>query len=125
MSSVSSRISRTNAPIVVSMGRLLQKAPPNVLSLAQGQVYWGPPDTAIARAESALKDLKNSRYGPDEGLVELRQALSSRLKLGEKERVMVRVILDKLCVDVNKRAHAKGIYRLLKEPIKRLLMLYW
>ena len=89
MSSISSRISRTNSPIVVSLGRLLQKAPPNVLSLAQGQVYWEPPATALAGAETALRELKSSRYGPDEGSIELRQALSAKLKLGENERVMV------------------------------------
>jgi len=94
-SAVSARVARTSPPIVVTMGRLLQRASPNVLSLAQGQVYWGPPESALSRVEKALKDpMKTSRYGPDEGSAELREALGKELRLQTKERLMVRLYLN-------------------------------
>lgn len=88
--SISQRIARTSPPIIVKMGKLLQRAPEGSLSLAQGQVHWSPPESALSRVEKLFRDVKMSRYGPDEGNAELRGLLKSHHKLSNSESVMVR-----------------------------------
>ena len=52
-----------------------------IYSLAQGVVYWDPPETVNHAISQALKhDHKLHTYGPDEGLPELREALVDKLQ---------------------------------------------
>lgn len=56
-----------------------------IYSLAQGVVYWKPPDTTqVALAEALSRsdepDDMLHMYGPDEGVLELREALEQKLR---------------------------------------------
>lgn len=83
----SKRVSRTLNPIVVSMNRLIRRSNLKVLPLSQGQVYWTPPESAFKKAETSMRLPAISRYGPDEGSLELRNLLES--KISRKAPVMV------------------------------------
>jgi aspartate/methionine/tyrosine aminotransferase len=52
-----------------------------IFSLAQGVVYWTPPDSARLAMKETLDDERNMlhMYGPDEGLEELRDALTDKV----------------------------------------------
>ncbi|KAH9262973.1 hypothetical protein BASA82_000009 [Batrachochytrium salamandrivorans] len=77
---LSKRIGRTSAPIVVALANLVkQSGRTDVLSLAQGVVHWSPPETALKRVESVLRAASTSKYGQDEGLLELRTLLAGKL----------------------------------------------
>nr|GMD48442.1 aromatic aminotransferase ISS1-like [Ipomoea batatas] len=62
------------------------------ISLAQGVVYWQPPKQALDKVKGLVEEPSISRYGADEGLPELREALMKKLQ-GEnnlhKSSVMV------------------------------------
>ncbi|KAL5651403.1 hypothetical protein ACJX0J_036861, partial [Zea mays] len=47
----------------------------DVMSLAQGVVYWQPPESAMAKVEKIIREPTLSKYGSDDGLPELREAL--------------------------------------------------
>lgn len=99
---VSSRIQNTLDPCVVLMKELVGKYAPlwddkgGIFSLAQGVVYWTPPD-AVSKAliQSLEDDQKNNdpddertvstapqlhTYGPDEGLPALRGAIQQKIQ---------------------------------------------
>jgi hypothetical protein len=97
---ISQRIARTSVPIVVTMGKLIKKASTmdgksTPLTLAQGQVYWDPPEQAINRASSSLLNSTNKsihRYGADDGSQELKSALKAKLRLlgnDQRQEIMV------------------------------------
>lgn len=52
-----------------------------IFSLAQGVVYWRPPPSANQAVRAALDDeaAMLHMYGPDEGLLELRQAIAQKI----------------------------------------------
>lgn len=57
-----------------------------IFSLAQGVVYWKPPPSATAAMKEAMDEADADddkymlhMYGPDEGLLELRERLSHKL----------------------------------------------
>ncbi|THG00264.1 hypothetical protein TEA_026290 [Camellia sinensis var. sinensis] len=52
----------------------------DVLSLAQGVVYWQPPKPALDKVKELVWEPSVSRYGADEGLPELREALVRKLR---------------------------------------------
>lgn len=80
---LSKRIRRTSAPIVVALANLVKRSGrTDVLSLAQGVVHWAPPETALARVDSVLRAASTSKYGQDEGLLELRTVLAGKLVPG-------------------------------------------
>ena len=78
----STRIVDTDDPIVAQMRRLVQ-AVEGTASLAQGIVYYPPPEQVLARVRAALDDPATQKvlnsYGADEGVLELRKALCDKL----------------------------------------------
>mmetsp|Transcript_3047 Transcript_3047/g.5771 ORF Transcript_3047/g.5771 Transcript_3047/m.5771 type:complete len:432 (+) Transcript_3047:53-1348(+) len=74
----STRILQTDEPCIVQMQRMLA-GKPDVLSLAQGIVHWQPPKAALDAAASFVYDPRASRYCPDDGIPELREALAHKL----------------------------------------------
>eukprot|EP00897_Mesotaenium_endlicherianum_P005426 jgi/Mesen1/4911/ME000245S03965 len=77
---LSKRILATDEPVIIQMRELIQGAK-DVLSLAQGIVYWKPPQEAIERAQAVAGDASVSAYGVDDGNVELRAALVEKVGL--------------------------------------------
>ncbi|KAH9297970.1 hypothetical protein KI387_029652, partial [Taxus chinensis] len=69
----------TEMPVMVQMQELLREAD-DCMSLAQGVVYWQPPQQALEKVKDAIWHPSTSNYGPDEGLPELRQALVGKLR---------------------------------------------
>lgn len=78
----STRIMTTDDPIVAQMRRLVQSTP-GTASLAQGIVYWSPPERALDYIKRVMEDedvLPTLHgYGADEGLPVLRDALVDKL----------------------------------------------
>ena len=78
---VSARIQSTLDPCVVLMKELigqyahLWEDKGGIFSLAQGVVYWKPPETVHEALVKELTDDSNilHTYGPDEGLPDLRK----------------------------------------------------
>ena len=85
--SLSRNVERTLDPCVVLMKDLvgqyadLWKDKGGIYSLAQGVVYWKPPEQATNAMRQALEDPDGNLhlYGPDEGLFRLREALSEKI----------------------------------------------
>ncbi|KAK7255307.1 hypothetical protein RIF29_28714 [Crotalaria pallida] len=85
------RIVDTEMPIMVKMRELLRGAK-NAVSLAQGVVYWQPPKEALEKVQELVWEPSISRYGADDGIPELREALVKKLRLENnlhKSSVMV------------------------------------
>jgi aspartate/methionine/tyrosine aminotransferase len=73
------RLAAVQSPVIPVMGALIAQTP-GTLSLGQGMVGWGPPDTVISAALQALQsDPQIHRYGPVEGLPPLRAAIANHL----------------------------------------------
>jgi hypothetical protein len=45
----------------------------------QGVVYWQPPESAMAKVEKIIREPTLSKYGSDDGLPELREALFEKV----------------------------------------------
>lgn len=45
----------------------------------QGVVYWQPPESAMAKVEKIIREPTLSKYGSDDGLPELREALLEKV----------------------------------------------
>ncbi|CAH9083119.1 unnamed protein product [Cuscuta europaea] len=69
----------TETPIMVQMQELIRGVK-DCISLAQGVVYWQPPKQALDKAKDLVWEPSISRYGADEGLLELREALMKKLQ---------------------------------------------
>lgn len=81
----------TDTPVMVEIQKLIRGAP-DAISLAQGVVYWQPPKKALEKVKDLIWDPSVSRYGADEGLPELREALLRKMRLENnlhKSSVMV------------------------------------
>ncbi|KAG1335515.1 hypothetical protein COCNU_03G016340 [Cocos nucifera] len=76
---LSRRLLETDTPVMVHIQELIRKAK-DPISLAQGVVYWQPPAQALDKVKEIVWDPSISRYGADEGLPELRQALTEKLR---------------------------------------------
>jgi hypothetical protein len=77
---VSRRVLSTDPPIVAKTKALIGGRT-DVLSLAQGIVWWPPPPEALAAGAAAVQgDPSVNSYGPDEGSPALRQALREKLR---------------------------------------------
>ncbi|KAJ4718224.1 Aspartate aminotransferase [Melia azedarach] len=72
------RALETDMPIMVQIQELIRGAK-NAVSLAQGVVYWQPPKNALEKVKELVWDPSVSKYGSDEGLPELRAALTKKL----------------------------------------------
>jgi aspartate/methionine/tyrosine aminotransferase len=87
--SASSRVVNTLNPCVVLMQQLVQehqllwKEKGGIYSLAQGIVYWNPPESVNQALRDALQSEDQSLhlYGPDEGLPELRKLLQKKIQV--------------------------------------------
>ena len=89
---LSSRIQTTDDPCVVFMKQLIQQHQPEyarrhpesdgqIYSLAQGVVYWTPPDVCQHAILKAFQDHTPLHgYSPDEGLRSLRQVLQTKIQ---------------------------------------------
>ncbi|CAL4965621.1 unnamed protein product [Urochloa decumbens] len=77
------RAVETDAPVMVKIQELLRGAT-NVMSLAQGVVYWQPPESAMNKIEKIIREPAVSKYGSDDGLPELREALLEKLRRENK-----------------------------------------
>ncbi|KAL6972823.1 Aromatic aminotransferase iss1 [Sarracenia purpurea var. burkii] len=69
----------TDTPVMVQIQELIRGSK-DVLSLAQGVVYWQPPKLALEKAKELVWEPSVSHYGADEGLPELREALIRKLR---------------------------------------------
>lgn len=87
---VSPDIQATLDPCVVLMEKMISQYAKEweekggIASLAQGVVWWKPPDTCTQRLQKEVSDPDSALhlYGPDEGLPELREAL--KIKISEE-----------------------------------------
>lgn len=77
------RARETEMPIMVKIQELVRGAK-NAVSLAQGVVYWQPPKMAVEKVKELVWEPSISKYGADEGLPELRDALTRKLKQENK-----------------------------------------
>ncbi|XP_073111025.1 aromatic aminotransferase ISS1-like isoform X5 [Elaeis guineensis] len=75
---LSKRLLETDTPVMVHIQELIRKAK-DPISLAQGVVYWQPPAQALDKVKEIVWDPSTSRYGADEGLPELREALTEKV----------------------------------------------
>ncbi|KAJ8773469.1 hypothetical protein K2173_004299 [Erythroxylum novogranatense] len=73
------RALETDMPVMVQIQELVRGAK-NAVSLAQGVVYWQPPKEALAKIKELVWEPSISRYGADEGIPELREALMKKLR---------------------------------------------
>lgn len=69
----------TDEPVMVQIQGLIRDVK-DCVSLAQGVVYWKPPKPALEKIQELVWDPSTSRYGADEGLPELREALLKKLR---------------------------------------------
>ncbi|KAL1340453.1 hypothetical protein HN51_026825 [Arachis hypogaea] len=76
---LATRALETDMPVMVRMQKLLRGAK-NCVSLAQGVVYWKPPEEALEKVQKLVFEPSISRYGGDDGLPELRAALIKKLR---------------------------------------------
>lgn len=69
----------TDTPVMVQIQELIRGVK-DCVSLAQGVVYWQPPKQALEKVQELVWEPSISRYGADEGLPELREALQKKLR---------------------------------------------
>lgn len=77
------RAVETDMPVMVQIQELIRGAK-NAISLAQGVVYWQPPKEALNKVKELVWEPSISKYGADEGLPELREALIRKLRQENK-----------------------------------------
>ncbi|GMY34112.1 aromatic aminotransferase ISS1 [Fagus crenata] len=77
------RALETEMPVMVQIQELIRGAK-DAVSLAQGVVYWQPPKQALDRVKELVWEPSISRYGADEGIPELREALIKKMRLENK-----------------------------------------
>ncbi|KAG2324552.1 hypothetical protein Bca52824_007280 [Brassica carinata] len=76
---LSRRALGAEVPVMTQIRKLMAELT-NPMSLAQGVVYWQPPQKALDKVKDLVWDPVISSYGPDEGLPELREALHKKLR---------------------------------------------
>lgn len=72
------RALETETPVMVQIQELIRGSK-GAISLAQGVVYWQPPEQALKKVQDVVWEPSTSRYGADEGLSDLRLALLGKL----------------------------------------------
>ncbi|XP_074570621.1 aromatic aminotransferase ISS1-like isoform X2 [Curcuma longa] len=96
------RALETDMPVMVQIQELM-RGTKEAISLAQGVVYWQPPEQALEKVKELVWDPSISKYGADEGLPELRQALIEKLRREnnlKKSAVMVTAGANQAFVNV-------------------------
>ncbi|KAJ4957545.1 hypothetical protein NE237_024656 [Protea cynaroides] len=73
----------TDEPVMVQIQKLIRGVK-DAMSLAQGVVYWQPPKQALEKVKEIVWEPSTSRYGADEGLPELREALVEKIRQENK-----------------------------------------
>src|SRR5262245_40102289 len=76
---MTSRMDAVQAPIVPVIGDLIRQVP-GTISLGQGVVHYGPPETAVAAARAALTEFSTHEYQGGLGLRPLLQAIEDKLR---------------------------------------------
>jgi aspartate/methionine/tyrosine aminotransferase len=82
------------SPIIPVVAELIRNNP-ETISLGQGVVSYGPPPQAVEQITCFLADLANHKYKPVQGLPELVEALTAKLKrengiqVGTKNTIVV------------------------------------
>lgn len=76
---LAARALHTDLPVMVKI-RELSKGTKDLMPLAQGAVYWQPPDQALEKVKEKAWEPSTSQYGTHEGLAELREALIKKLR---------------------------------------------
>ncbi|XP_042491245.1 aromatic aminotransferase ISS1-like [Macadamia integrifolia] len=96
------RALETDEPVMVQIQKLLRGVK-DAKSLAQGVVYWQPPKQALEKVQQIVWEPSTSRYGADEGLPELREALIKKIHQENKlfkSSVMVTAGANQAFVDL-------------------------
>ena len=75
----SRRMQSVQAPIIPIIGNLIRETP-HTISLGQGVVYYAPPPSAMDKLSRLDKSVDNHKYGPVEGISELRSGFNSKLR---------------------------------------------
>src|SRR5687768_1476909 len=89
----SGRMEAVQSPIIPVVGDWI-RSHPGTISLGQGVVYYGPPPQAFDALARFAANPQN-KYGPVDGIPELREALSRKLaaengiEVGPDQRVVV------------------------------------
>ncbi|OUZ99664.1 Aminotransferase [Macleaya cordata] len=77
------RAVETDSPVMVQIQEIFRGVK-DAVSLAQGVVYWKPPEKALEKVKEIVDEPFTSRYGGDEGLPALREALTRKLQQENK-----------------------------------------
>ncbi len=75
----SQRLDAVQSPIIPFVGELTRKHS-GTISFGQGIAFYGPPSQAFRKVQQCLADPSINQYGPVEGIPELQQALTHKLK---------------------------------------------
>lgn len=75
----SQRMSNVQSPIIPIVANLINETP-DTISLGQGVVYFTPPQSALDRASKVDSSLSYHLYSAVEGIPELRNSISKKLK---------------------------------------------
>jgi len=73
------RMQAVQSPIIPVVAEMIRNCP-GTISLGQGVVSYGPPQTAIERINQFLAEPENHKYKPVQGLPMLLEALEAKLK---------------------------------------------
>ncbi|POO04101.1 L-threonine-O-3-phosphate decarboxylase [Trema orientale] len=76
---LATRALNTDLPVMVNILELTKDAK-DPMPLAQGAVHWQPPEEALEKVKHIAWEPSTSRYGTHEGLPELREALTKKLR---------------------------------------------
>ena len=72
------RMENVQTPIIPVIGKLIENNP-GTISLAQGVVYYSPPQQALDKIASFGNNTSNHRYGPVQGVPELIDLIEKKL----------------------------------------------
>lgn len=75
----SQRMQQVQSPIIPRVAELIEKNP-GTISLGQGIVYYGPPESSMNRINTLGPSLEFNKYGSSQGLPELITLISNKLK---------------------------------------------
>ena len=73
------RLDAVQSPIIPYIGEFTRQHP-GTISFGQGVTFYSPPPQAFRKVQQCLADASINRYGPVEGIPELRQALMQKLE---------------------------------------------